>query len=356
MPLSLDLRSDTLTQPTEAMRAAMLSAPVGDDVYGEDPSINALQEQAAALFGKEAALFCPSGTMCNQIAIRLHTRPQDEVICDQWAHIYLYEGGGIASNALCSVRLLPGDRGRISAEQVEAAIQPDNPHFPRTRLVALENTSNKGGGSCYDLAQIAAVRAVCDRHGLALHLDGARVMNACVAAGYSPAELGQYFDTISLCLSKGLGAPVGSVLLGSREHIHQALRVRKVMGGGMRQAGMLAAAASYALTHHVERLSEDHRRARQLGETLQALPWVAQVMPVETNIVVFRTVADQITREQLLAQLNAQDIQLSTFGADYLRFVTHLHVDEEAIGHIVAALQGISEPGAVVSGAANRDQ
>ncbi len=341
MSLSLDLRSDTVTQPTEAMRAAMLSAPVGDDVYGEDPSLNALQAQAAALFGKEAALFCPSGTMCNQIAIRLHTRPQDEVICDQWAHIYLYEGGGIASNALCSVRLLPGERGRINAQQVEAAIQPDNPHFPRTRLVALENTSNKGGGACYDLDRIAAIRAVCDRHGLALHLDGARVMNACVAMGYPPAELGQYFDTISLCLSKGLGAPVGSVLIGSRDHIHQALRVRKVMGGGMRQAGMLAAAASYALDHHVERLSDDHRRARQLGEALEALPWVAQVLPVETNIVVFRTDAEQITREQLLVHLNAQGIQLSTFGADYLRFVTHLHVDDQAIVRILAALRGV---------------
>jgi threonine aldolase len=339
--LSLDLRSDTLTQPTEGMREAMLSAPVGDDVYGEDPSIHALQAQTAALFGKEAALFCPSGTMCNQIAIRVHTRPQDEVICDQYAHIYLYEGGGIAANALCSVRLLPGERGRISADQVRSAIQPDNPHFPRTRLVALENTSNKGGGACYDLARIAAIREVCDQHGLALHLDGARALNACVAMGYRPDELGHAFDTISLCLSKGLGAPVGSVLLGSQAHIQQALRVRKVMGGGMRQAGMLAAAASYALDHQLTRLADDHRRARTLGQALQALPWVAEVLPVETNIVVFRTVSAQVSRDQLLAHLQGHGIQLSTFGADYLRFVTHLHVDDEAIAHLIEALSAV---------------
>lgn len=343
MPI-IDLRSDTVTQPTKEMKAAMFQARVGDDVYGEDPSVNALQEEAAALFGQEAGLFCPSGTMCNQIAIRVHTRPQDEVICDQWAHIYLYEGGGIASNSLCSVRLLPGDRGRINAQQVREAIQPDNIHFPRTSLVALENTSNKGGGSCYDLEQIAEIRAVCDEHGLALHLDGARVFNALVAKGYTAAQLGQYFDTISICLSKGLGTPVGSILLGKKAQIREALRVRKVMGGGMRQAGFLAEAGRYALQHHIVRLPEDHRRAQQLATLLGDCPWVAEVLPVETNIVVFQPTPKHISRAELVDRLKEAGVLVSTFGANYVRMVTHLHIDDAAIERVGELLQGMSVP------------
>ncbi|MEM9985253.1 MAG: GntG family PLP-dependent aldolase, partial [Bacteroidota bacterium] len=228
----IDLRSDTLTRPTPGMMEAMFQARVGDDVYGEDPTVNTLQAYAADLFGKEAALFCPSGTMCNQIAIRIQTRPQDQVICDQWAHVYLYEGGGIAANSQCSVKLLPGHRGRINASQVQTAINPEDIHFPRTALVALENTSNKGGGSCYALADIAAIRELCDVHGLKLHLDGARVFNAMVAQENTPKQMGAHFDTLSICLSKGLGAPVGSLLLGSKALIKEALRVRKMFGGG----------------------------------------------------------------------------------------------------------------------------
>ncbi len=340
----IDLRSDTVTKPTPAMKEAMFQARVGDDVYEEDPSVNALQEEAATLFGKEVGLFCPSGTMCNQIAIRIHTRPQDEVICDQWAHIYLYEGGGIASNSLCSVRLLPGDRGRINAEQVRKAIQPDNIHFPRTSLVALENTSNKGGGSCYDLDSIAEIRKVCDEHGLALHLDGARVFNSLVAKGYSAEELGQYFDTISICLSKGLGAPVGSVLLGTSAHIHEAKRVRKVMGGGMRQAGYLAEAGRYALAHHVDRLAVDHHRATRLGQILGDLPWVAEVLPVETNIVVFQPTPKYLEREDLLENLKNAGILVSAFGENYVRMVTHLQIDDAMVERVGQVLDEMVVP------------
>jgi len=341
MSFEIDLRSDTLTQPTPAMKEAMMAAPLGDDVYEEDPTINALQQEAAAMFGKEAALFCPSGTMCNQIAIRVHTRPGDEVICDQWSHIYLYEGGGIAANSLSSVRLLAGDRGRLSAAQILKAINPDNVHFPRTSLVSLENTSNKGGGSCYDLKTLSEIRAVCDAHGLAMHLDGARLFNACVAMQYGPAEVGTFFDTISVCLSKGLGAPVGSILLGTQKHIDEAKRVRKMMGGGMRQAGILAAAGQYALHHHIARLEDDHRRAKTLETTLKNLSWVAAVMPVETNIVVFQPVAKFIDRDTLVHLLGERGIGLSSFGENYLRLVTHLDLDDAAISRVQEALYAL---------------
>ncbi len=262
----IDLRSDTVTKPTPGMLDAMLRAEVGDDVWGEDPTVSALEESTAHRFGMEAGLFCPSGTMTNQIAIRVHTQPQQEVICHKQSHIYLYEGGGIAYNSLASVRLLDGERGLLNAEDVAAAINPDDIHYPETALVAIENTVNKGGGACYSLERIASISRICQEHHLPLHLDGARVFNALVATNESPGAYGQYFDSISVCLSKGLGAPVGSVLLGSHAFIHQARRVRKVFGGGMRQAGYLAAAGLYALNHHVERLLDDHRCARVLGE------------------------------------------------------------------------------------------
>ncbi|KAI9549128.1 hypothetical protein GHT06_007556 [Daphnia sinensis] len=247
-----------------AMKAAMFEAPVGDDVFGEDPTVNALEEKIAQLFGMEAGIFCPSGTMTNQIAIRLHTRPQTEVICHQYSHIYLYEGGGIMSNSLASVKLLSGDLGKITAAQVAESINPDDVHAPETTLVSLENTMNKGGGSIYKLDEIKPIHDLCREKGIKLHLDGARLFNALVESGESPSEWGAHFDTISICLSKGLGCPVGSVLLGTKEAIKRAKKIRKVFGGGMRQAGILAAAGIYALDHHVERLKEDHAKAREI--------------------------------------------------------------------------------------------
>ena len=282
--LTIDLRSDTLTQPTAGMRDAMFSAPLGDDVFGEDPTVNTLETKIAVLFGMEAALFCPSGTMTNQIAIRLHTGPQKEVICHQYSHIYLYEGGGIMANSMASVKLLTGDLGKITASQVAESINPDDVHAPETTLVSLENTMNKGGGSIYTLDEIAPIHALCKEKGIKLHLDGARLFNALVETGESPADWGAQFDTISICLSKGLGCPIGSVLLGTKVDIKRAKKVRKVFGGGMRQAGFLAAAGIYALDHQVERLKEDHHRARVLGQFLVQAPHVAEVPVSYTHL------------------------------------------------------------------------
>ncbi len=335
----IDLRSDTVTKPTPAMHAAMMAAEVGDDVLGEDPTVSTLEQKTAALFGLEAGLFCPSGTMTNQIAIRVQTQPQQEVICHQQAHIYLYEGGGIAYNSLASVRLLDGERGLLSAEAVAQAINPDDDHYPETALVALENTMNKGGGACYSTEQIAAIHAVCQQHGLPLHLDGARVFNALVATGEDPTAYGRYFSSISVCLSKGLGAPVGSVLLGSKELIRRARRVRKALGGGMRQAGYLAAAGIYALDHHVQRLTEDHRRAAILAEALVKQDYVQEVLPVETNIVIFTL------REQLPAQwveiLKQRGVLAIPFGKQQVRLVTHLGVTDAQIDRVIEVLRSL---------------
>lgn len=336
----IDYRSDTVTRPTPGMKAAMNAAPVGDDVFGEDPSINALEAKSAALFGKEAGLFCPSGTMTNQIAIRVHTRPGDEVICDWTAHIYQYEGGGIAANSGASVRLLQGDRGLVNAQMVREAINPDDVHKPRTALVSLENTSNRGGGSCYDLSDIASIREVCVENNLPLHLDGARLFNALIAKGQSPMEMGGLFDTISVCLSKGLGAPVGSVLLGPKEFIHKARRVRKLFGGGMRQAGSLAAAASYALEHHVERLAEDHQHASMLGETLEQLPWVARVLPVETNILIFEVTAPQ-TAAGVVAALKEKGVLAYAIAPMQVRLVTHLDISEAMVQQTISIFKAL---------------
>ncbi len=334
----IDFRSDTVTQPTPAMREAMFKAPLGDDVYGEDPTVNELQRKAAALFGMEASLFCPSGTMTNQIAIRLQAGPMQEVVCDAGAHVYLYEGGGIAANAGASVRLIPGDRGRITGAQVEAAVNADDPHYPATRLVCLENTSNRGGGSCYAWDEILAIREVCARRGLGLHLDGARLFNALAATGQAPAEYGRVFDTISICLSKGLGAPVGSLLLGSAELVREARRFRKVMGGGMRQAGILAAAGIHALDHHVGRLSEDHARARRLGQAIAALSYVETLLPVETNIVLFKLKPGRTT-ETLTKHLSSRGIRAGGVGAEWGRFVLHLDIDDAGVERAIAALR-----------------
>lgn len=341
LPL-VDLRSDTVTRPTPAMLAAMWAAPVGDDVYEEDPTVRRLEEAAAARFGLEAGLFCPSGTMTNQIAIKAHTEPLSEVICEQTAHVYLWEVGGIAFHSGASVALLPGERGRLTAAQVEAAIRPENVHYPTTRLVCLENTHNRGGGSCYSWADMAAISEVAKKHGIARHLDGARVFNALVATGQRSEDYGQLFDSISVCLSKGLGAPVGSVLLGSKAFIQKCKRIRKVMGGGWRQAGYLAAAGLFALENHVARLADDHRRAAQLAATLRQQPYVAEVLNPETNLVIFR-LHDSLPAADFLASLEAQGIRASSFGPQWIRFVTHLDVDDAIVARIEAALASMGE-------------
>ena len=339
MRKSVDLRSDTVTKPTPEMREAMMQADIGDDVLGEDPTVRALEEKTAALFGMEAGLFCPSGTMTNQIAIRVQTQPQQEVICHENAHVYLYEGGGIAYNSLASVRLLGGERGLLSADAVAEAINPDDVHYPETALVALENTMNKGGGACYATADIAAIHKVCQQHQLPLHLDGARVFNALVATGESATTYGRYFSSISVCLSKGLGAPVGSVLLGGHQLIRKARRVRKVFGGGMRQSGFLAAAGIYALDHHIDRLTEDHRRAKILAETLAAQEYVEAVLPVETNIVIF-SLRDR-TPTELVEVLKSYGVLAIPFGKRQVRMVTHLDVDDKQVERVVKVLKSV---------------
>ena len=284
----IDLKSDTVTKPTPAMLEAIMSADVGDDVYKEDPTVNLLEKRLAELFGKEMALFFPTGSMANQAAIKLHTQPGEQLICDKWAHVYNYEGGGASFNSGVSCKLVDGHRGMITAKQVVENINPpDFYHSPLTSLVCLENTTNKGGGACYDFEEIKRIREVCDEHNLGLHLDGARLFNALVAKGESPKQYGEVFDTISVCLSKGLGTPMGSVLIGDEKLMKKAMRVRKVLGGGMRQIGFMAAAGLYALENNVERLAEDHQRAQELAKTLSEQAYVKEVEPVETNIIIF---------------------------------------------------------------------
>jgi threonine aldolase len=338
----IDLRSDTVTRPTPPMLDAMMHARVGDDAYGEDETVNALQEKAAGLFGMEGALFCPTATMTNQIGIKIHTQPGDEVICDQLAHIYLSEGGGIAFNSGASVRLLKGDNGRFTADQVAENInRRDASQCPTTRLVAVENTVNRGGGSCWNLEEIKRIRRVCDEQGLALHLDGARLFNAMIARKESPGQFGELFDTISICFSKGLGAPAGSLLLGTKELIKKAHRIRKVMGGGMRQAGYLAAAGVYALEHHVDRLKEDHAKAKILEHELQAMPFVSGVLPVETNIVVFH-LPPAVSTERFLAHLQRQDVKALSIGRQTIRLVFHLDITDSQLDTLLGVLRAFA--------------
>jgi threonine aldolase len=324
----IDFRSDTVTKPTPAMHDAMMNAKVGDDVFGEDPSINKLEKLSADMFGMEAALFCPSGTMTNQIAIKCHTQPGDEVICDESSHVYQYEGGGIAFNSGASVKLLPGDRGRITADQVLSAIQPDDAHRPHSSLVCLENTSNRGGGSCYDFNEIKKIQSVCKENSLAFHLDGARLWNALIAKNETPKQYGEVFDSISICLSKSLGCPVGSLLLGKKDFIKKARRVRKVFGGGMRQAGFLAAAGIYALQNNINRLAEDHEHARQIAEVIAGKNFVKLVLPVETNIIIFE-LNDSITAPQLVAKMKEHNILGYAISPNRVRLVTHLDITKE---------------------------
>lgn len=338
--MKIELRSDTFTKPTPEMLDAITRAQVGDDVFGEDPSINELEDKTAQLFGKEAAMFCPTGTMSNQIAIKVHTQPGDEVICEQQAHVYIYEGGGIAFNAGAQVKAVAGIRGRMQADQVLAVINPDDVHKARTSLVCLENTSNRGGGSCYNWADVMAISKVCQSEGLGLHLDGARLFNALVATGQTPLQYGEVFDSISICLNKGLGCPIGSVLLGSSAFIRKARRIRKVLGGGMRQAGFMAAAGIFALDHHVERLAEDHRHARQLASSLEKKDFVGNIMPVETNILLFE-VTGRYTPSTFVERLRQDDIFCMAISPTQVRMVTHLDVTAAMIQRVVSLVNGL---------------
>lgn len=330
-----DLRSDTFTKPTPAMLEAMFKAPVGDDVFGEDPSVNELESLTANMFGMESALFCPSGTMTNQIAIKCHTQPGDEVICDLMSHVYIYEGGGIAFNSGCQVKPLEGNRGRISADQVVESINNiEDPHKARTSLVSLENTANRGGGSCYNFTDFQLIKEICLKKNLRLHLDGARLWNALVRQNEQPKEYGQVFDSISVCLSKGLGAPIGSLLLGKKDFIHKARRVRKVFGGGMRQAGYIAAAGIYALEHNIQLLELDHIHASKIGETLSKKEFIGNIMPVETNILIFE-VHDTFTPKEFCNKLQQHKILCLPISATQVRMVTHLDVTEEMVNNLI---------------------
>jgi len=289
----IDLRSDTVTKPTQRMLDAMMSAQVGDDVYKEDPTVNALEERMANMFGKPKALFFPTGSMTNQTAIKLHTNPGDQLICDKYAHVYNYEGGGASFNSGVSCKLIGGHQGMFTADQVLESINPpDFYHSPLTSLVAVENTTNKGGGACWDFDEILKIRQVCNDNNLGYHLDGARIWNALVAKNETAKQYGVVFDTISVCLSKGLGCPIGSVLIGDEDIMEHAIRIRKILGGGMRQVGYLAAAGIYALDNHIERLEEDHKKAKEIGAILSELPMVKIVEPIETNIVIFELNSD----------------------------------------------------------------
>lgn len=333
----VDLRSDTLTKPSTAMLEAMMNAELGDDVFGEDPTVKKLEEKAAALFGFEAGLFCPSGTMTNQIAVKAHTQPLDEVICDKICHIYNYETGGWAFHSGVSVRLTDGDRGRMTVAQIEELILPDFDWYPNTRMVAIENTVNKGGGSVYTVEEMKAISDFCRSKNLIIHLDGARIYNALTTLQKTPADLHGLFDSVSVCISKGLGAPAGSVLLGSKEFIKKSRKIRKVMGGGMRQSGILAAACIYALDNNVKRLQLDHDKAKQLAAALADCKWIKKVLPADTNIVIFEVEDSAATA----AKLVAKGIKTSPFSPTLVRMVTHLDVTDEMLTYTLEVLAGL---------------
>jgi threonine aldolase len=339
--MEINLISDTVTKPSEGMLQAMMAAKVGDDVFKEDAAVNDLEEEVAALFGMEKALFFPSGTMANQTAIKIHTQPGDQLICDHYAHVYNYEGGGVSFNSGVSCKLLVGDRGRISANQVVDAINPpDFYHSPKTRLVCLENTTNKGGGACYDFDQITKIRTACTTHNLKLHLDGARLWNALEATEDNPLAYGETFDTISVCFSKGLGCPVGSALVGSAEAMDAALRIRKVFGGGMRQAGYLAAAASYALKYHRKDLLADHQKAKEIEQVLAANEYVYKVEPVSTNIVIF-ALLPTLDEHEFILKLQAQGVRLIQLGKGKIRIVTHRDYTDKQHVEFIRILKSI---------------
>ena len=322
--MMIDLRSDTVTKPSPGMLDAIMNAQTGDDVYKEDPSVNELERRFAEKFGMETALFFPTGSMSNQAAIKLHTQPGDQLICDKWAHVYNYEAGGAAFNSGVTCNLIDGDRGMITAKAIEAGISPiSNYHTANTTLVCLENTTNKGGGACYNFNEFKKVRKVCDDYGLGLHLDGARLMNAIVAKNEDPKDYGKTFDSISICLSKGLGAPMGTVLLGTNDLMKRSIRIRKILGGAMRQIGLMAAAGLYALDHQVDRLAIDHQKAKEIARTLEDVSFVKNVEPTETNIVIFNVV-DELSKEKFVNDMRLQHIKISDMGQGKLRMVTHL--------------------------------
>jgi threonine aldolase len=337
----IDFRSDTVTRPSLGMLKVMMEANVGDDVFGDDPTVNNLQNMAAKLFNKEAALFCPSGTMANQIAIKIHTNSPSELICDELSHIYKYEGGGIAFNSGLATKLLKGDKGRLNADLIESAINPNDIYYPETQLVCLENTCNKGEGSYYDLSDIKKIRLLCSSKGLKLHLDGARIFNAIVESDYTSQEIGEQFDTISVCLSKGLGAPIGSLLIGSDEDIKKAKRIRKILGGGMRQVGYLAAAGIYALENNIDRLKDDHHRAKLLESELNQLSWVKEVFPVHTNIVIIEVLSN-LDLNHIIKTLDNNHIKVAAFGPQQIRFVTHLDITDELLSKTIEILKKIT--------------
>ena len=339
--MPIDLRSDTVTRPTPGMLNAMMKAEVGDDVFREDPTVNELEKKVADLFGMEAALYCASGTMSNQVAIKCHTRPGDEIICEREAHVYIYEGGGIAFNSGSQVKAIAGDRGRIKAEQIPDLINPDDVHKARTSLVCLENTSNRGGGSCYDIEEIKKIREICDERKLFLHLDCARLFNALVARNEKPPDYGTLFHSISVCFNKGLGCPAGSVLLGTKDFIGQGRRVRKVFGGGLRQAGFLAATALYALEHHVERLAEDHAHAKQIAEALGKSSFVKSIFPVETNLIIFE-LTDAMDPKTFALKMKSAGILLLPISATRLRMVTHLDISSAMTEEVCRTIKNLS--------------
>lgn len=333
----IDLRSDTVTKPSKEMLAFMMNANVGDDVYNEDETVIALEQKVAQLFGKEAGLFCPSGTMTNQIAINIHTQPGNEVICDVNSHIYNYESGGIAKNSSVQVRLAQGDRGRITAQQVQDLINPDLDWFAKSALVSIENTCNRAGGSYYTLQNIEEISTVCKQNNIPFHLDGARIFNAITETGYTTQQLGKLVDTVSVCLSKGLGAPIGSVLLGTKDHMKKARRVRKAFGGGMRQAGIIAAAGIYALDNNIARLKEDHKKAQVLKGILLKASYIKTILPVDTNIVIF-TLNDDVDSDLFAQHLLKFGIKTAAFGKQTYRFVTHLDINNDMLTVVEKAL------------------
>ena len=337
---TIDLRSDTVTKPSPGMLDAMMQARIGDDVFGEDPTVNLLQEKTASLFGHEAGLYCPSGTMTNQIAIQVHTRPGDEVICHENSHVYNYEGGGIARNALASSRLVFSESATMKASDVESLIREEADWLAHTSLIVAEDTSNRGGGKCYDFNDLKAISELAKAKSLAFHLDGARAFNAIIKENHDIKEYGNLFDSISICLSKGLGAPVGSVLIGSKDFIKQARRVRKVMGGGMRQAGFLAAAGLYGLENNIERLREDHDNAEILADYLTDLREVTEVIYPETNIVIF-DVNPEKGSNFYIEKLQEKGLRTVSFGKNRIRMVTHLEIGKREIKEAGAILKTV---------------
>lgn len=338
--MRINLISDTVTKPSKGMLDAMLSAEVGDDVFKADPTMNLFEERTASMFGKEAALFFPSGSMANQTAIKLHTNPGEQLICDKYAHVYNYEGGGASFNSGVSCQLIDGHRGMVKAEQVEASINPpDFYHSPLTSLVCIENTTNKGGGACWDFNELLKIGKVCDTHELSYHLDGARLWNALVAKDETALQYGALFDTISICFSKGLGCPIGSVLVGSKEMMNKALRIRKILGGGMRQVGYLAAAGLYALEHNLERLEEDHKRAQEIGNVLRSLNYIKKVEPIDTNIIIFEIDQKFMTESDFVTKLEEKGVSIIGMGQGKLRIVTHLDYTQDMHNRFLEILQ-----------------